>query len=114
MGAAGDETVARPGQRGDRGCRRDRGHRRGACWLADRLGDHRKTRTDRHRVALGDEDLDDLTRDGRRHLGVDLVGRHFEQRLVDADPFADLLAPSQHRALGDGLTELRHRDVHCW
>ena len=103
-----------PSAAGVAGAWRDRGDRSGACRLADRLGDHRETRTDRHRVALGDEDLDDLTRDGRRHLGVDLVGRHFEQRLVDADLFADLLAPSQHRALGDSLTELRHRDVHCW
>ena len=46
--------------------------------------------------------------DRRRHLGVDLVGRHLEQRLVLGDLVADLLEPLRDRALGDGLAELGH------
>ena len=90
------------------------------CWrrgsglrdLAVGLGDHGEPGSDGHGVALGDEDLDDLPGDGRRHLGVDLVSGHLEQGFVDGDALADLLAPSNHRAFGDCLTELRHRDVH--
>jgi hypothetical protein len=41
-------------------------------------------------------------------LGVDLVGRHLEQRLVDGDRVADLLEPAGDRPLGDGLTQGRH------
>ena len=63
-------------------------------------------------LALGDEDLGEHARCGRGHLGVDLVGRDLEQRLVGVDVVADLLQPARDRALGDGLAELRHRDVH--
>ncbi len=44
----------------------------------------------------------------RRHLGVDLVGRDLEQRLVERDLVALLLEPLQDRSLDDGLAELRH------
>ena len=48
--------------------------------------------------------------DRRRHLRVDLVGRHLEQRLVGVDVVADRLEPLRDRALGDRLAELRERD----
>ncbi len=48
----------------------------------------------------------------RRDLGVDLVGGHLDQWLVDGDLVADLLPlqPAGDGALGDGLAQFRHRD----
>ena len=51
--------------------------------------------------------------DGRGHLGVDLVGRDLEQRLVGVDVLADLLEPAGDRAFRDRLPQLGHRHVHC-
>ena len=50
---------------------------------------------------------------GRRrgHLGVDLVRRHLEERLVARDLVADRLHPLGDGALGHGLAELWHHDV---
>src|SRR5206468_2766877 len=62
-------------------------------------------------VALLDEDLGEVAGLRRRHLGVDLVGRDLEERLVLADLVADRLEPLGDRPLGDGLTELGHGDV---
>ena len=47
----------------------------------------------------------------RRDLGVDLVGRDLEQRLVALDRVADLLDPADDRAFGDRLAHLRHHDI---
>src|SRR5204863_10076424 len=44
--------------------------------------------TDRDDLVLLDEDLRDDARRGRRNLGVDLVRRDLEQRLVDLDRVA--------------------------
>ena len=52
-----------------------------------------------------DEDLLQHAGDRRRDLGVDLVGRDLEQRLVDLDVVADLLEPAGDGALGDALAE---------
>ena len=120
-GAAGAGGAARSGRRRRRGrgggaARRGRaepGAARGAARRGARLlGDHREARADRHGLALLHDDLGDEARLRRGHLGVDLVGRHLEQRLVGVDLLADLLEPLRDRALGDRLTELRHRDVH--
>src|SRR5436305_1839963 len=43
-------------------------------------------------------------------LGVDLVGGDLEQHVVDGDRVTGLLQPPGDGALGDSLTELRHRD----
>ncbi|OUD85558.1 hypothetical protein BC477_14195 [Clavibacter michiganensis subsp. michiganensis] len=56
-------------------------------------------------LVLLDEDLLDHAGDRRGDLGVDLVGRHLEQGLVDLDVVADVLEPTGHRALGDALAE---------
>ena len=82
------------GRRGGRGG--------GAVAVADD-GDHR---ADLDRLALLDADLGQRAGHRRRHLGVDLVRRHLEQRLVGGDVVADLLEPLRDGALGDGLTEL--------
>ena len=84
----------------------------GGAGAGTSVGDHREARADRHRLALLHDDLGDEPGLRRGHLGVDLVGRHLEQRLVRVDLLADLLEPLRDRALGDRLTELRHRDVH--
>ena len=60
-------------------------------------------------VLLGD-DLGQHTRGGRGDFGVDLVGRHFNERLVEFDRVAFLLEPAGDRPLGDALTECRHLD----
>jgi hypothetical protein len=84
-----------------------RGRRAGAVGIADD-GDHG---ADVDRVALLDADLGEHAGHRRRHLGVDLVGRHLEQRLVGSDGVTDLLEPLRDGALGDGFAELRERDV---
>ncbi len=63
------------------------------------------------RLALGDEDLGEDAGRGRGHLGVDLVGRHLEERLVALDRVAHGLHPAGDRAFGHRLAELRHHDV---
>ncbi len=72
------------------------------------VADDREVGADRNRVVLLDEDL--LQRAGHRRgdLGVDLVGRDLEQRLVDLDAVADTLEPARHGPFGDGLAERRH------
>ena len=70
--------------------------------------DDREVGADRHRVVLLDEDLLQRAGHRRRDLGVDLVGRHLEQRLVDLDTVTDPLEPARHGPLGDGLAERRH------
>ena len=67
-------------------------------------------RPHRHRCPFRDEDLRHGPRHGRRHLGVDLVRRQLEERLVHVDVLAFLLQPLQDRALDDGLAELGHLD----
>ena len=48
---------------------------------------------------------------GDGNLGIDLVGRDLEQRLVAVDRVADLLDPADDRAFGDRLAHLGHHDV---
>ena len=48
---------------------------------------------------------------GDGNLGVDLVGRHLNERLVDGDGVANVLEPARHGALGDGLAERGKRHV---
>ena len=67
--------------------------------------------SDRDRVAGLREDLGDGAGRGRGHLGVDLVGRDLDDRLVRLDRVADLLGPLEHDALGDRLAHRRHHDV---
>ncbi len=75
------------------------------------VADHRQPHADLDRLALGHEDLGEDAGRRRGHLGVDLVRRYFEQRLVAFDCIADPLHPAGDRALGHGLAELRHHHV---
>jgi len=47
---------------------------------------------------------------GRGDLGVDFVGRDFNEGFVFLDGVAGLLEPLRDRPFGDGFAELRHRD----
>ena len=58
-----------------------------------RSADLGQLRPDLDGLALLDEDLRHRARRGARHLGVDLVGRDLEQRLVGLDRLALLLQP---------------------
>jgi hypothetical protein len=62
-------------------------------------------------VTLGNADLAQHPGDRRGHLGVDLVGRDFEQWLIGGDDIAHLLEPLCDGALGDGFAELGKGDV---
>uniref|UniRef100_J1RK10 ABC transporter ATPase n=1 Tax=Streptomyces auratus AGR0001 TaxID=1160718 RepID=J1RK10_9ACTN len=82
---------------------RSRGSGRGAGAVVDdgQLG------ADLHGLVLGHLDGGQDTSGRGRDLGVDLVGRHLEQRLVDLDALALGLQPPGDGALGDALAERR-------
>jgi hypothetical protein len=63
---------------------------------------------DGDRVVFGGGDAEQRSGDRRRNLGVDLVGGHLHQRLVDRDRVADLLEPARDRAFSDGFAEFGH------
>ncbi len=66
---------------------------------------------DGHGLVGVDQDLGDRARHGRRHLGIDLVGRDLDERVIDGDHVAGLHEPLEHRALGDGIAHLGEGDV---
>ena len=57
------------------------------------------------------QDLGHDAGNGRRHLGVDLVGRDLANRLLGLDPVSDLGAPGDDRTLGHRDAHLRHRHI---
>ena len=61
-------------------------------------------------IGLG-EDLDDSAGNGRRKLGVNLVGGDLDQPLITLDHVADLHEPIQHGSFGDGLAHLRNSNI---
>ncbi|CFE40242.1 Uncharacterised protein [Mycobacterium tuberculosis] len=65
---------------------------------------------DLDRVILLGDDLGQHTRGRRGDFGVDLVGRHLHEGLVEFDRVAFLFEPAGNRPLGDALTECRHLD----
>ena len=76
-----------------------------------RRADDRDDAVDGNRLAFLDPDFGETPGDRRRNLGVDLVGRDLEERLVAIDVVADLLDPADDRALGDRLPHLGHHDI---
>jgi hypothetical protein len=58
-----------------------------------------------------DVDRGQRARGGSGDLGVDLVGRDVDERLVGLDRVADLLAPFEDGSLGHGLAHRGHRDL---
>ncbi|OMC11039.1 hypothetical protein A5736_02335 [Mycobacterium sp. SP-6446] len=79
-----------------------------ALGLLTRVADHRQVAANLDGVVLLGDDLGQHAGGGRRDFGVDLVGRHLDQRLVELDRIAFLLEPARDRSLGDALTEGRH------
>ena len=57
--------------------------------------------------------FDDGSGDRRGDLGVDLVGRDLDERLVGLDVVALGLVPLEDGALGDRLAHRRQRDLNC-
>ena len=88
---------------------RRRGH--GRAGRPSAVADHGEFHADLDGLALGNQDLGEDAGGGRGHLGVDLVGRDLEERLVPLDRVTDRLHPAGDRALGHRLTELRHHHV---
>ena len=72
----------------------------------------RDDRLHRHRLPFGHEDLGEHAARRRRNLGVDLVRRDLEDRLVALHLVADLLQPLRQRAFGDRFAHLGHHDVY--
>jgi len=60
------------------------------------------------------QNLRDHTVVRARHLCVDLVGRHFEQRIVELDFVADVLEEGADHTLGHRLTQLRQGHHHVF
>ncbi len=130
-GADEGAAVALVGTAVGRRRRRGGGGRRGCglgCWgggsalrgrLRSRLRggraaarvDHGDAGVDGHRLALVREDLTDHARCRRRHLGVHLVGRDLDDRLVGLHVVAHLLGPAGDRALGHAHAHLGHYDI---
>ena len=81
-----------------------------AAGFPARTADDRDDGVDGDGRALLHLDLGERPGHGRRDLGVHLVGRDLEDRLVALDGVADLLEPLGDRAFGDGLAHLRHQD----
>ena len=114
-GGAGGGPPARLRRARGAGARRGRRSRRGAGAAAARPS-RRPRRSSPTTVliatvcALLDLDLEQRPRDRRRDLGVHLVGRDLEDRLVPLDRVADLLEPLGDGSLGDRLAHLRHDD----
>ncbi len=84
--------------------------RRGRRRLFGGLADHADDRVDRDGRPFLDLDLEQRAGDGGGDLGVHLVGRDLEDRLVALDLVADLLQPLGDRPLGDRLSHLGHDD----
>ncbi len=78
-------------------------------WRRSRSGPRR---SDRDGLTLLHQDLGQYTGIRSRDLGIDLVGRDLEDRLVPLDRVSHLLDPAGQRALGDRLAHLGHDHVY--
>ena len=100
-GGGGDRFRCGSRLRRGRGCGCRCGFcRRGAAAAAASPSTARRV-ADVDRLALGHEDLGEHAGAGRGHLGVDLVGRHLEQRLVGVDVSPTCL---NHRVIVPSVT----------
>ena len=73
--------------------------------------DLRERLADLDGLVLLRQDLDQLSRGRRRDLGVDLVGRDLDDRLVLVDPVTLLLVPGEDGPLRHRFAHLGHRDL---
>ena len=79
-----------------------------ACAARADFVDDGDRRAGRNGLAFGDDQLANRARDRRGHFGVDLVGRHLDERFVLLDAVAGLLEPARDRPFGHRLAQLRH------
>ena len=79
---------------------------------ADAIRDHSHDGADGRDVAGRNANFGQHAGRGRRHFHRNLVGLDLEQIVARLDLFAGRLEPLGDLALGDGLAELRHQDVH--
>ena len=77
--------------------------------LSARCRSAARTRADRDRLALARRNLGDDARDGRRNLDVDFVGGHLDEGIAFGNEVADVLAPLDDRAFGNGLAHFGKR-----
>jgi hypothetical protein len=77
----------------------------GLCAIAV---EHSHDRVHFHGLALFVLNVCERASRGRRNLGVDLIGRDFEQRLITFDVVANVLQPFCDGAFRDGFAHLRH------
>ena len=104
------------GRRGGLRRLRFRGRRSGGrfrCHGASFGLEHRDQRLHRHGLSFLHLDLGQDARGRRRNLGVDLVRRDLEQRLVALHGIAHLLEPFAQGAFGDRFAHLRHQHVYA-
>ncbi len=69
-------------------------------------------RADRHLVVDGNQQFRNDAIRRRRHLGIDLVGRHLDHSVPLADEVALGNVPLEHDPLGDRLAHFGHRNLH--
>ncbi len=106
-------------RRGGRGGPRSSGCPLGCCGGGCGRGgaligfDHRHERLHGNCLTFLHLDLDQHAGVRRRDLGVHLVGRDLEQRLVPFHLVAELLEPLGERPFGDRLAHLGHEDVYA-
>src|SRR6185437_3270415 len=109
----GRRLVLRRGRGRLRRCGLGRGGLR-RCGLGGRAGpvpglvDHRQLGTDGDGFVLRDRDAAQDSRHRRGDLGVNLVRRDLEERLVGLHPLALFLEPARDGAFGDALAQLGH------
>jgi hypothetical protein len=87
------------------------GGRRGRDCGSAGLIDPRENGIDADRLSFLHEDLGQGTRGRGGNLGVDLVGRDLEERLVALQLIANLLRPFRQGALDDTFAHLGHYDI---
>src|SRR5664279_3802448 len=96
---------------------RRRSLRRRCCgrgaWRGTGTGDHRHHGADLGHLADAESDLAERAGAGGRHFHRSLVGLDLEQVVARLHGVAGRLKPFHDLALGDGLAELRHQDVHA-
>ncbi len=103
-------SLARRRRRKRRGRDGPSGRRVGRRRLT-RCADHRQQRAGAHRLALGDEDLQQDAAGRSGDFGVDLVGVDLEQRLELSHGLAGALEPARHRPFDHRLAQLRHDHI---
>ena len=76
-----------------------------------RIADLREHLSNLNYVALVREYFDQGSRDGRRHLRINLVSRDLKEDLIKTDLITDLFEPAGDCSLGNCFAQLGHSHV---